>query len=210
MVLKIIKCLFTRTKKIKRTKLYFFILLLLPISIIAEEWHVKKSNDNLVKFTSSTSLLDFDGITSDIDGYIYWEGEEVFGLNNQIYFEVNLNSVKTGIGKRDRDMREDVLETDKWPKTSFKGLISKFNKSENDQNIYVVTAEGIMFLHGNEKEMEINAEIEIKNRLMNVVSNFSVFLNDFEIEAPSLMAFIKVAEEIKLHLNFQLEKIVEN
>ena len=45
---------------------------------------------------------------------------------------------------------------------------------------------------------------------MNVICNFSVFLKDHEIEAPSLLAFIKVAEEIKLHLNFELKKIEEN
>jgi hypothetical protein len=44
---------------------------------------------------------------------------------------------------------------------------------------------------------------------MNVVCNFSVFLKDYEIEAPTLLAFIKVAQEIKLELDFQLEKIVE-
>ena len=65
-------------------------------------------------------------------------------------------------------------------------------------------------MHGIEKELSINATINVKNDLMNVICNFSVFLEDHEIEAPSLLAFIKVAEEIKLHLDFELEKIEEN
>ena len=101
---------------------------------------MKKSDDNLVKFTSSTSLLDFDGITSNIDGYIYWEGDKIFGEKNEIYFEVDLNSVETGIGKRDRDMREDVLETDKYPKTWYKGkIIDVIEKSENSNQYKVVS-----------------------------------------------------------------------
>ncbi|MDX1702396.1 MAG: YceI family protein [Melioribacteraceae bacterium] len=186
------------------------IVLFIPVMLHSEEWQVKKSEDNLVKFTSSTPVLDFDGITSKIDGYIYWEGEEIFGNNNEIYFEVDLNSVETGIGKRDRDMREDVLHTDKWPKTSYRGKIQSYTQSENDSSVYKVVSSGKMFLHGKEKAMTVNAEIAIKNNLMNVTCDYSVFLKDYDIEAPSLLAFIKVADEIKLHLDFQLIKVSED
>ncbi len=59
-------------------KIILYLLFMVPSLVFSEEWHVKKSDDNLVKFTSSTSLLDFDGITNNIDGYIYWEGEDGF------------------------------------------------------------------------------------------------------------------------------------
>ena len=186
------------------------ILLVVQTFMFAEEWNVKKSKDNLVKFTSSTTLLDFDGITDNIEGYIYWEGEEVFGDKNEIYFEVDINSVETGIGKRDRDMREDVLETDKWAKTSFKGNVKELKALDKENQKYELISVGIMSLHGHEKELEIKANIDIDDNVMNVICDFSVFLEDYDIEAPSLLAFVKVAEEIKLHLNFQLEKIVEN
>ena len=191
-------------------KIILYLLFMVPSLVFSEEWHVKKSDDNLVKFTSSTSLLDFDGITNNIDGYIYWEGEDVLGENNEIYFEVDLNSVETGIGKRDRDMREDVLETDKWPKTYFKGTITETNTNNKIPNKYNVVTTGKMFLHGKEKDLVINALIQIDENLMGITCDFSIFLDDYDIEAPSLLAFIKVAEEIKLHLNFQLEKIKEN
>lgn len=193
-----------------KKKYMIVILVLFSTFMMAEEWHVKKSEKNLVKFISSTTVLDFEGVTDKIDGYIYLKGEELFGSENEIYFEVDLNSVETGIGKRDRDMREDVLETDKWPKTSFKGKIVEVVKKNDDENIYLVKSIGVMFLHGIEKEIEVNSEIHIQNTSINVITNFSVFLNDFEIEAPSLLAFIKVAEEIKLNLYFYLEKVTEN
>jgi polyisoprenoid-binding protein YceI len=183
---------------------------MLPLLIFAEEWHVKKTEKNLVKFISSTSLLDFEGVTDKIDGYIYWKGEQLFGEENEIYFEVDLNSVETGVGKRDRDMREDVLETDKWPKTSYRGKINKVEKVSGKTNQYKVSAIGKMFLHGHEKTIPIKALIDISNDEMLVTCKFSVLLKDYEIEAPSLLAFIKVADEIKLHLNFNLGKIREN
>lgn len=194
-----------------KKRIYSLIFLLaLQTFVIAEEWNVKKSEDNLVKFTSSTTLLDFDGITDNIEGYIYWEGEKLFGEKNEIYFEVDINSVETGIGKRDRDMQEDVLETDKWAKTSFKGNVKELKVVDEKKQKYELISIGKISLHGHEKDLEIKASIDINGTEMNVVCDFSVFLKDYDIEAPSLLAFVKVAEEIKLHLNFQLEKIVEN
>ncbi len=194
----------------KKYMLCFLIVLNISSSIFAEEWHVKKSEKNLVKFVSSTPVLDFEGTTSNIDGYIYWEGKNFSDKNNEVYFEVDLNSVKTGNGKRDRDMREDVLETDKWSTTSFKGKIIDFKNDDSDSSKYNVIVNGAMFIHGHKKNMKIKAIIETKNNVMTVSSNFSVFLKDYEIEAPSLLAFIKVAQEIKLYINFQLERFTED
>ena len=191
----------------KKIKL-LFLFLLINSSIFADEWHVIKDSNNLVRFTSSTIILDFDGTTNNIDGYIYWEGKEIFSGKNEIYFEVDLNTVKTGNGKRDRDMREDVLETEKWPITYFKGSFIKVEKKDN-QNIYSVKILGKMFVHGVEKEIEIPGEIKIVDGVMTVESKFSIYLNDYDIEAPSLLAFIKVAEEIKLKLNFKLKQTME-
>ena len=174
-------------------------------ALSAEEWQVVESSENSVKFISSTTLLDFDGTTSAIDGYVYWEGDKIFAKNNQLYFEVQLNTVKTGIDKRDRDMREEVLETDKWPITYFKGEIINYEQLGTKEK-YKVTTKGVMFIHGIEKEMQIDGIIEIKNGVMNIQTNYSVFLEDYNIEAPSLLAFIKVADEIKLELDFNLEQ----
>ncbi len=187
-------------------KLIFIInIFLLAGFLHGEEWHVKETSQNSVQFISSTTLLDFEGNTSKVDGYLYWEGETIFEKNAELYFEVDLNSVETGNGKRDRDMREEVLETDKWRTTYFKGTITSFTKAESAEKYNVVT-KGKMFIHGVEKELEISGVITIKENEMNIQTNFSVFLEDYNIEAPSLLAFIKVAEEIKLNLNFYLSK----
>ncbi len=167
------------------------------------EWVVDKDSKNLVKFTSSVvSVLEFDGITDEIDGYLYWEGETMFEKNTQMHFEVNLNAIDTDNGKRDRDMR-DVLETDKWPYTIFDGTISKFEPLQ-DKDGYDVTVSGKISIHGKEKEIEVPGTITKEDGKLHVVANFSVFLKDYDIEAPSLVAFVKVAEEIKLHLDFYL------
>ena len=74
-------------------------LCLLAANAQAGEWHVdKKAKDNLITFTSEVVALTFDGTTDQVDGYIYWEGENLFEKKSQFFFEVELASFDTGIG----------------------------------------------------------------------------------------------------------------
>jgi polyisoprenoid-binding protein YceI len=125
-----------------------------------------------------------------------------------MHFEVDINSIETGIGKRDRDMR-DVLETNKWPTTYFDGTISSFTKIDSSVTAYRVTAKGTIFIHGKKREMEIPGTIAFEGDKMHVKTNFMVLLKDFDIEAPSLAAFVKVSQEIHLNLDFYLNEFKE-
>ena len=180
-------------------------LFLLAISILqAGEWQVDKKKENSVVFKSSTTLLDFEGTTDKVDGYLYWEGDSLFGPDNQIYFEIPLATFDTGIGKRDRDMREDVLETEKYPLAVFKGTITESNQNGNQ---YSLISKGTMSLHGKVQQLVINGNASLNGDELIVDSQFSIFLKDFDIEAPSLMAFVKVAQEIKIIVRLTMKRI---
>ena len=189
---------------------YIPIILLLLFSAMASagEWHVDKNAQNEVRFTSEVVVLTFDGVTDQIDGYLYWEGEKMFEKNSQLQFDVDLNTVETGIGKRDRDMR-DVLATDKWPVTTFKGTISEYSKIDSSVTAYRVTSKGTIFIHGVERELEVPAIVVREGDQMHVTARFMVLLKDFDIEAPSLAAFVKVSQEIRLKVDFYLSEFTE-
>ena len=185
-------------------KLAGLIMLLATGPLFAGEWQINKDASRKVVFNSTTTLLDFQGTTEEIDGYYYNDGSGMFDGMNELYFEVQLATFDTGIGKRDRDMREDVLQTDKFPRATFKGSVTKH---EQVADSILVTAVGEFSLHGHKKKMEITAMLKQTDKTIAVASTFSVFLKDFSIEAPSLLAFVKVAEEIKIDLNFVLKKV---
>ena len=181
---------------------------LLAVSVQAGEWHVdKKVKDNQVKFTSEVVALTFDGTTDKVDGYIYWEGDTLFEKKNQFVFEVELASFDTGIGKRNRDMR-DVLGTKQWPKAIFKGEIIN-HKPDSTAHSYVATAKGFFSMHGVEKSMEVPANIVIGSGYSKITSNFTVRLEDHNIEAPSLAAFVKVSEDVAVSVHFTMQHIQE-
>ena len=186
--------------------LYIFLISMIPISnLFAAEFHVDKSRANQVKFISDAPIEDFEGITDRIDGYMYYEDDD-FSKNSEIYFEVDLNSLDTGIGLRNRHMRENYLHTDKYPKTHYTGKIVKsIKKSETE---YEVETEGKIYIHGVTKPLDVKAIIlKIDEKTYQIKTQFIVALSDFEIEVPSIM-FYKIDENMDLQLDFYIKQMV--
>lgn len=131
------------------------IVLLCSVQILfAGEAHVDKQAKNKVVFTSEVVALTFSGITDRIDGYLYWEGDLLFQRNTQFRFEVDLNTLDTDNGKRNRDMQQ-VLETGKWPFAIFEGTPLSIVKTDSTVTSYRVVTKGKMSLHGVQKDIEI-------------------------------------------------------
>jgi len=182
---------------------YILISLFVSFSIFAGEFHVDKSSDNMVKFISDAPIEDFEGVTSSIDGYLYWEGDDLLN-QSELYFEVDLNTIDTGIGLRNRHMRENYLHTDKHPKTHITAKLIKAEKKNDSE--YEVEAEGKFFVHGVEKSKKFSGTlVKIENDKYKVSVNFVVALSDYNIEVPSIM-FYKIDENMDLIVEFYLKK----
>ena len=179
-------------------KLILSVILLFSAVLFAEEYHVNTSAENEVKFISDAPIGDFEGVTDDIDGYLYYEDGDLT-KNSKLYFEVELNTLDTGIGLRNRHMRDNYLHTDKYPLTYFKGKIVKAEKTS--ENEYKVTAYGDIFIHGVKNPMKVDGTMTKNGDQYNIKTQFIVKLSDFNIEIPSIM-FYKIDENMDLQLNF--------
>lgn len=178
------------------------VLLIITISVYAAEYQVDKSKENQVKFISDAPVEDFEGVTKQIDGYLYHDDDDLI-KNSELYFEVDLRTVDTGIGLRNRHMRDNYLHTDKYPMTHYKGKIVKAEKGSD--NTYKVSLEGNMFIHGITKPLKITGTMKPTGSGYFINTNFEVNLNDYKIEVPRLM-FMRISEIIKLVLNFHLKE----
>lgn len=179
-----------------------FLLQLIILKTVQVELQVDQDKDNLVKFISDAPIESFEGITSNIDGYIYFE-DNVFSNNSELYFEVDLRTIDTGIGLRNRHMRENYLETDKFPFTFFTGKI--IENTVNQNNISVIV-EGEIFIHGVRQKLQILGEIFDFKDGYKVTTSFEIKLSDFNIDIPKVM-FLKLNEVIKLELLFFMKEI---
>ncbi len=180
------------------------LLSFLAISVsYAAEFHVDKQQKNLVKFISDAPMEDFEGTTNKIDGYMTNDGIDKL-VGSEVYFEVDLNSVSTGIGLRDRHMREDYLHTDKHKFTSFKGKINNATKVSDSE--YDFTANGKKTIHGVTKDIIIKGKIFKSGNGYKVKANWAIKLPDYNIEVPKFM-FLRINDEIKLEVEFNLKQV---
>ncbi|RMH65212.1 MAG: YceI family protein [Calditrichaeota bacterium] len=180
-----------------------WVIVLFSLPLPAGELQVDTSRANTVRFTSRAPLESFEGITRYIDGYIYWPGDDIT-RHSELYFEVDLNTIDTGIGMRNRHMRDNYLETDKYPFTHFTGKITRVEDSTD--TIGFVFAEGELFIHGVARFLRVRARIDKAPGLWHVHCDFPFRLSDYDIDIPKVM-FLKINNTMRMNLDFYLKKV---
>ncbi len=184
--------------------LLFVLLLIAQFDGLAQktEYHVDKSARNSVKFISDAPVEDFEGVTEAIDGYLVHEGND-FTSGSGLYFEVDLRKLDTGIGLRNRHMRENYLHTDKYPYAKFTGKITEATPSGDKTKVKV---QGSMDIHGVKRGMEVTGTISGSGDKLRIRTTFDVRLTHHKIEVPQLM-FVKIDENMELVLDFTVKKV---
>jgi len=142
-----------------------------------------------VVFTSDAPLREFSGTSEKLHGLIDFE-------QNLLDFYVDLNTINTGIELRDKHMRDNYLETKKFPFGEFTGKLESSIKWKDlaEGQPLPVRAKGEFSIHGVTKEMEIEGTLTKVGRGLQLNASFEVLLSDFDIEKPSLLGY-ELAEE---------------
>jgi polyisoprenoid-binding protein YceI len=152
-----------------------------------------------VEFTSSVPLHSFQGTSNQLVGKI--------NLNDStVDFYVDLNTIKTGIGKRDKDMRE-TLNTEKYPFAEFFGkLNTPFDPTKSGKQ--PATVEGEFSIHGVSRQVSIDGTLERTDDGLLVEASWTINLKDYDIEPPGIL-FYRVDENQKLQIKALLGPDIE-
>ena len=95
---------------------------------------------------------------------------------------------------------ENYLESDKYPKATFKGVIENSkNISFKQDNVVNVNVKGLLTLHGVSRSISIPATIKIKNGEVSAATNFVIITEDYGIKIPAV-----VADNISKKINVQI------
>lgn len=121
----------------------------------------------------------------------------------QFAFTINVNTFK-GFNSplQQEHFNENYLETDKYPRASFEGKIIEDIDLHTD-GIYNIRAKGNLTVHGVVQERIIKCDINIKNGVVSIKSNFTVLLADHNITIPKVV-HEKLASEIKVEVKTDL------
>lgn len=140
-----------------------------------------------VEFLSKAPLNEFVGKSANLNGLVDLG-------KNLLDFFVDLNTLDTGIGLRDRHMRENYLETKKYPYAEFTGKINALPTLASGQS-RAVTAKGKFKIHGVEREIEVQGKLtSLVSGDMQLDASFAVMLGDYKIDIPKVV-FYELAEE---------------
>ncbi len=93
---------------------------------------------------------------------------------------------------------ENYVESDKYPKATFKGEILDFATLENTSEVII---KGNLTIHGVTKSLETKAKIKKTEDHIFLEGSFPVKVADFNIEIPSVVVN-NIAKTIKVSFNF--------
>lgn len=156
---------------------------------------------NFVKFLAKSTFSDFEGTTSAVEGFIKWDS--TLTRNSKIEFKIYLDSLDTGVGLRNTHIKDNYLETNKYPLAQFSGRI--INQSQSTKLESEVEAEGILNIHGVERKQIIKGRLYDYGKLFKLECNYNISLSDFNIRQPSFL-FISVENEISIECIIYLTK----
>ncbi|MDP2161119.1 MAG: YceI family protein [Flavobacterium sp.] len=108
------------------------------------------------------------------------------------------------IALMEEHFNENYVESDTYPKATFKGKIENFDYSKIDQNSEEYNVKGTMEIHGKSKEISIIAKIKKTSNGLEFLSNFDLNADDFNIKIPSVVSK-KVSKKVNVDLNFNLK-----
>jgi polyisoprenoid-binding protein YceI len=170
-------------------------------------------NRNVFTFESKAPLEKIVGTSSKIMGKMQVNPKDIT-KNMMVKFELDLASMKTGIGLRDEHMRDNFLETAKYPKAvlTVEKLTNVSQKALMDQKPITVDAVGTLELHGVLKPVTIKnvkvtyfkesnaTKAKMPGDLLHIEGGFSIKLPDYNIKVPQ-MIMLKLDENIKVNVD---------
>jgi len=123
----------------------------------------------------------------------------------QIEFSVLIKSFGFEKALMQEHFNENYLESDKFPKSIFKGKIDEINKIEFDKDgKYMVAVTGQLSIHGETKSITAPATIIIQNGTPTANAEFNISLSDYKVSIPSL-AKDKISNSVKIVVSLRYE-----
>jgi polyisoprenoid-binding protein YceI len=100
---------------------------------------------------------------------------------------------------------ENYLESDQFPKATFKGKVLNFDATKLSSSKAVFDAEGDLTLHGVTKKVKVKIIFLQAGDKLITSSSFKVRPSDFNIKIPTVVKS-KISESIEIDFKFDLEK----
>ncbi len=150
------------------------------------------------------------------DGHVWFYShtpvEDIEAHNNQVVSILNVSTgdvvvellVKSFEFKKalmQEHFNEEYLESDKFPKASFKGNITNISQIDlKKDGTYTANISGELTMHGVTNTVNSTGTLEIKNGTITGKSKFIISPKDYNVEIPSVVEK-NIAKEIEVNVD---------
>jgi polyisoprenoid-binding protein YceI len=122
-----------------------------------------------------------------------------------IVFSVLMKSFEFPKALMQEHFNESYVESDKYPKSTFKGKITNVQTVNVQKNgSYTVEVEGELMIHGVSRPLKTTGTLEVKDLKIHGKSTFTVAVADYNIQIPRL-----VRDNIAKHIDIQIDMVYE-
>ena len=157
------------------------------------------TQNGVISFFSSTPVENIEAINNQVSAVINSENGEIAAvlLLKAFNFEKALMQ---------DHFNEKYVESDKYPKSVFKGRIIDFDKLKLDYVKEQVNLKGELTIHGITNTIVAVGSISKDDESLNLNVEFSVKTADYDIKIPKTVRD-NIAEEIMVTVQFNLDKV---
>jgi hypothetical protein len=157
---------------------FILILLFVFLSVNAQKYMTK---NGFIGFYSHTTMEDIKADNNQVAGVLdISTGDMVFqALIKSFHFDRAL---------MEEHFNENYLESDKFPKSVFKGKISNLPAVSFSKNgTYEVTVEGDLTIHGVTNKISTKGTVEVVAGGINASAKFNIVPEDYKINIPGVV-----------------------
>jgi len=167
----------------------------------AAEYVIAKESGSRVVFTSKAPMETIEGKTEHVSGRLDVDLAQLTGALDLVV-EVDLATFDTGLGLRNTHMRDNHLETDKFPVATFtaREVVAAMPDTLSPGGTAQVRLIGSMDLHGVQRDVDTEGSVTLEqDGTLLLETTFTVSLADHGIKRPSFLV-MKLADEQKVRL----------
>lgn len=165
----------------------------LPLCASAQKFISDQSH---IRFYSSAPIEDIEAVNE--------KAKSVIDLSSgQIVFSIDIEGFQFEKELMQEHFNENYLESEKYPKSTFKGQILDWDNKTGKQE---VTVKGDLKIHGITKKVTFVGTIDVSENQVEVESVFTVKLVDYKIKIPKAV-FYNIAEEVEVTVKFKYKPI---
>ncbi|KAA3651743.1 MAG: YceI family protein [Bacteroidetes bacterium] len=157
------------------------------------------TQNGTINFYSETPLENIESVNNQVSSVLDTE-------NGNIVFSLLIKAFSFEKALMQEHFNEKYLESEKYPKSTFKGSILDYSTYELSNEPTKVKIKGQLTIHGVTKEIEVNGSLtKTSDSKIKGESEFLVLLDDYNIKVPSAVSG-NIAKEIKIKAIMNYEK----